>query len=44
MNTKVQAAIEAVSLGVERAVIAPAMTDSPYSKAIAGESGTAITA
>jgi [amino group carrier protein]-L-2-aminoadipate 6-kinase len=44
MNTKVQAAIDALSLGVDRAVIAPAMGDAPYSSAIAGETGTEISA
>jgi [amino group carrier protein]-L-2-aminoadipate 6-kinase len=43
MNTKVQAAIEAVSLGVGRAIIGPSTVDSPYSKAISGETGTMIT-
>ncbi|HZY47590.1 MAG TPA: [LysW]-aminoadipate/[LysW]-glutamate kinase [Candidatus Bathyarchaeia archaeon] len=43
MNTKVQAAIEAVSGGVKRAMIAPSAGDSPYSNAINGTSGTVIT-
>jgi acetylglutamate/LysW-gamma-L-alpha-aminoadipate kinase len=43
MNTKVQAAIEALSLGVKRVVIAPAKCESPYSDAITGKSGTTIT-
>lgn len=42
MNTKIQAAIEALSQGVRRVVIAPAQNDSPYSKALTGESGTEI--
>jgi [amino group carrier protein]-L-2-aminoadipate 6-kinase len=44
MNTKVQAAIEGLSLGVGRVVIAPAANDSPYSNAIAGATGTEISA
>jgi [amino group carrier protein]-L-2-aminoadipate 6-kinase len=44
MNTKVQAAIEAVSQGVGKAIIGPSSGDSPYSKAITGERGTLITA
>lgn len=43
MNTKVQAAMEAISRGVTRAVIAPAGRSSPYSSAISGRSGTVIT-
>jgi [amino group carrier protein]-L-2-aminoadipate 6-kinase len=43
MNTKVQAAIEALSQGVGRAIIGPSTGDSPYSKAISGETGTMIT-
>ncbi|MBO0888476.1 [LysW]-aminoadipate/[LysW]-glutamate kinase [Candidatus Bathyarchaeota archaeon] len=43
MNTKLQAAIEAVSLGVKKVVIAPAKGESPYSDAINGKSGTVIT-
>lgn len=42
MNTKVQAAIEALSQGVRRVVIAPAQNDTPYSKALTGEHGTVI--
>ena len=42
MNTKVQAAIEALTQGVSRVVIAPAQNTSPYSKALTGESGTEI--
>jgi [amino group carrier protein]-L-2-aminoadipate 6-kinase len=42
MNTKVQAAIEAVSQGVGKAIIGPSAVESPYSKAIAGEIGTVI--
>ncbi len=43
MNTKVQAAIEAVTQGVGRAVIGSSAGESPYSKAISGEVGTMIT-
>ena len=42
MNTKVQAAIEAVSSGVARAVIAPAKVTCPYSDAVSGRTGTVI--
>jgi [amino group carrier protein]-L-2-aminoadipate 6-kinase len=42
MNTKIDAAITALSQGVGRVVIAPAQNDSPYSKALTGESGTVI--
>ena len=42
MNTKVQAAIEAVSHGVGKAVIGPSAGESPYSAAIAAETGTVI--
>ena len=42
MNTKIQAAIEALSQGVRRVVIAPAQENSPYSKALSGQSGTEI--
>jgi [amino group carrier protein]-L-2-aminoadipate 6-kinase len=43
MNTKVQAAIEAVSNGVGRAIIGPSTGGSPYSNAVSGETGTVIT-